>query len=99
MRGEEFARVRPFMLLAERMGTLISQIAEGRTQTIGIRYYGPLVSEQAEIIASSVVAGVLRPMLSSNVTVSMRARLRPSAVSRSSNRGVRARVPSPTCYR
>jgi D-3-phosphoglycerate dehydrogenase / 2-oxoglutarate reductase len=69
MRGEEFARVRPFMLLGERMGTLISQITEGRTQSIGIRYYGPLVSEQAEIIASSVVAGVLRPILSSNVTV------------------------------
>jgi D-3-phosphoglycerate dehydrogenase / 2-oxoglutarate reductase len=69
MRGEEFARVRPFMLLGERMGTLISQITDGRTQTIGIRYYGPLVSEQAEIIASSVVAGVLRPILSSNVTV------------------------------
>jgi D-3-phosphoglycerate dehydrogenase len=69
MRGEEFARVRPFMLLGERMGTLISQITEGRTHAIGIRYYGPLVAEHAEIIASSVVAGVLRPILSSNVTV------------------------------
>ena len=69
MRGEEFARVRPFMLLGERMGTLISQITDGRTHAIGIRYYGPLVAEHAEIIASSVVAGVLRPILSSNVTV------------------------------
>jgi D-3-phosphoglycerate dehydrogenase len=69
MRAEEFARVRPFMLLAERVGMLVSQIAEGRTQAIGIRYYGPLVTEHAELIASSVVVGVLRPMLSSNVTV------------------------------
>jgi D-3-phosphoglycerate dehydrogenase len=69
MRGEEFARVRPFMLLGERMGTLISQITDGRTHAVGIRYYGPLVAEHAEIIASSVVAGVLRPILSSNVTV------------------------------
>jgi len=69
VRGEEFARVRPFMVLAERVGMLVSQIADGRTQAIGIRYYGPLVSEQADLIASSVVAGVLRPMLSSNVTV------------------------------
>src|SRR5215212_4027264 len=44
MRGEEFARVRPFMLLGERMGTLISQITDGRTQGIGIRYYGQLVA-------------------------------------------------------
>jgi D-3-phosphoglycerate dehydrogenase len=69
VRGEEFARVRPFLTLAERVGMLVAQIAEGRTRAIGIRYYGPLVSEHAEIIASSVVAGVLRPMLSSNVTV------------------------------
>ena len=69
VRGEEFARVRPFMVLGERMGTLISQITDGRTHAIGIRYYGPLVSEHAEIIASAVVAGVLRPILSSNVTV------------------------------
>jgi D-3-phosphoglycerate dehydrogenase len=69
IRSEEFARVRPFMLLAERMGTLISQLGEGRTHGIGIRYYGPVVSAHQELISSSVVAGVLRPMLSSNVTV------------------------------
>ena len=69
MRGDEFARVRPFMLLGERMGTLVSQIADGRTQAVGIRYYGPLVSEHADPIASSVVVGVLKPMLSANVTV------------------------------
>ena len=69
IRGEEFARVRPFILLAERMGTLVSQLAEGRTQSVGIRYYGPLVSSHADLIASAVVAGVLRPMLSSSVTV------------------------------
>src|SRR4029078_3311252 len=69
IRGDEFARVRPFMVLAERVGMLVSQIAEGRTQAIGIRYYGPLVSEHADLIHSSVVVGVLRPMLASNVTV------------------------------
>ncbi len=67
--SDEFARVRPFMLLAERMGTLISQLGDGRTHGIGIRYYGPLVSAHADLISSSVVAGLLRPMLSSNVTV------------------------------
>jgi D-3-phosphoglycerate dehydrogenase / 2-oxoglutarate reductase len=67
--GEEFARVRPFMLLGERMGTLISQLGDGRTHGIGIRYYGPLVSAHGDLISSSVVAGLLRPMLSSNVTV------------------------------
>jgi D-3-phosphoglycerate dehydrogenase len=67
--SDEFARVRPFMLLAERMGTLVSQLGDGRTHGIGIRYYGPLVSAHGDLISSSVVAGLLRPMLSSNVTV------------------------------
>ncbi|MEO8078371.1 MAG: phosphoglycerate dehydrogenase [Acidobacteriota bacterium] len=67
--GEEFAKIRPFMLLAERLGTLVSQLGEGRTHGIGIRYYGPLVSTHAQLLSSAVVAGVLKPMLSSNVTV------------------------------
>ena len=67
--GEAFAAVRPFMALADRLGVLVSQLAAGRTHAIGIRYYGPLVNAHADLLASSVVAGVLRPMLSSTVTV------------------------------
>jgi D-3-phosphoglycerate dehydrogenase len=67
--NEIFARVRPFMTLGDRMGAVVSQLATGRTQSIGIRYYGPLVGEYPDLIASSVVAGVLRPMLSSSVTI------------------------------
>ena len=67
--SEELDRVRPFMVLAERMGALASQLADGRTHAIGIRHYGPLVSSHAGLLASSVVAGVLRPMLSATVTV------------------------------
>jgi D-3-phosphoglycerate dehydrogenase len=57
------------MVLADRMGALVSQLADGRTHSIGIRHYGPLVSAHASLLANSVVAGVLRPMLSSTVTV------------------------------
>ena len=67
--SEDFEKVRPFMVLADRMGALVSQLAGGRTHSIGIRHYGPLVSANAGLLASSVVAGVLRPMLSSTVTV------------------------------
>jgi D-3-phosphoglycerate dehydrogenase len=65
----EFARVRPFMVLAERMGALLTQISPGRMHGVSIRYYGPLVSAHAELLASSVVAGVLRPLLFEAVTV------------------------------
>jgi D-3-phosphoglycerate dehydrogenase len=67
--GEAFAAVRPFMALADRLGALLSQLATGRTLAIGIRYYGPLVGTHTELLASSAVAGVLRPMLSGTVTV------------------------------
>jgi D-3-phosphoglycerate dehydrogenase len=66
---EELARIRPFMVLAERMGALISQLANGRTRSVGVRTYGPLVSANAGLLSSSVVVGVLRPMLSETVTV------------------------------
>jgi D-3-phosphoglycerate dehydrogenase len=66
---EELARIRPFMVLAERMGALISQLANGRTRLVGVRTYGPLVSTHTALLSSSVVVGVLRPMLSETVTV------------------------------
>jgi D-3-phosphoglycerate dehydrogenase len=67
--GSDFARVQPFVRLAERMGAFLSQIASGRTRAVGIRYYGPLAAQHADLLASAAVAGVLRPMLSSAVTV------------------------------
>lgn len=67
--GEDALRVQPFVRLAERMGAFLSQSGGGRTHAIGIRYYGPLASAHADLLARSAVAGVLRPMLSSAVTV------------------------------
>jgi D-3-phosphoglycerate dehydrogenase len=67
--GEAYAAIRPYMALAERLGAVVSQLATGRTKGIGIRYYGPLVDVNTELLAASVVAGVLKPMLSESVTV------------------------------
>lgn len=66
---EEYALARPWMQLAERLGSIVGQLATGRTHRIGIRYYGPLVSARAEMLASAVVVGVLQPVLSSAVTI------------------------------
>jgi D-3-phosphoglycerate dehydrogenase len=67
--AEEYALARPWMQLAGRLGSLIAQLATGRTHGVGIRYYGPLVSARSEMLASAVVAGVLQPLLSSAVTI------------------------------
>ena len=47
MRGDEAAKLRPFMILAERMGALLTQMASGRTHAISVRYYGPTLAAQA----------------------------------------------------
>ena len=69
LRGDEAARLRPFMRLAERMGALLAQLASGRTVALGVRYYGPLVGAHGSLLASAAIAGVLRPILSSSVSV------------------------------
>ena len=68
--ADEMQRLQPCMRLAERLGALVVQLADGRTEAIGVRYYGPLV-ERATRPASPArrSTGVLRPMLSSGVTV------------------------------
>jgi D-3-phosphoglycerate dehydrogenase len=67
--SEDMTAIRPFLLLADRLGALAAQLADGRTRALGVRHYGPLVSAHGELIASAAVAGLLRPMLSSAVTI------------------------------
>lgn len=67
--AEEYALARPWMQLADRLGSLVAQLSTGRTHAVGIRYYGPLVSARSEMLASAVVAGLLKPLLSSAVTI------------------------------
>src|SRR5215204_1079398 len=69
LRGDDAARLRPYMLLADRMGALVSQLGTGRTHALGIRYYGPLLAVHGSLLASAATAGTLRPILSSSVTV------------------------------
>jgi D-3-phosphoglycerate dehydrogenase len=66
--GEDAQRLRPYMVLAERLGALASQVADGRTHALGLRLYGRLVSAHGGLLASAAVAGALRPLLSSSVT-------------------------------
>ena len=68
VRGDDAARLRPYMVLADRMGALISQLGSGRTHALGIRYYGPLLAAHGSLVASAATAGTLRPILSSSVT-------------------------------
>lgn len=65
---EDMAQLRPYLALADRLGALAAQLADGRTRALGVRHYGPIVSAHGELLVSAAVAGMLRPMLSSAVT-------------------------------
>jgi D-3-phosphoglycerate dehydrogenase len=66
--AEEFARLQPFLTLGERLGALLSQMNEGRTDSLGVRYYGELANRRNDLVASAVLVGLFRPILSSGVS-------------------------------
>jgi D-3-phosphoglycerate dehydrogenase / 2-oxoglutarate reductase len=65
---EEFARLRPFARLAERLGGMLGQLADGRIEAIGLRYYGSLAADSHGLLASGALAGLFRVILSEPVT-------------------------------
>ncbi len=66
---DEFARLQPFVTLGERLGAFVAQINDGRAATLAVRYDGDLADGRNEMIASAVLVGLFRPILSSAVTV------------------------------
>jgi D-3-phosphoglycerate dehydrogenase / 2-oxoglutarate reductase len=66
--AEEFRRLAPWVTLAERLGSLVAQMGEARVTGVGIRYYGELVSGRNDLLASAVLVGLFRRMLSGGVT-------------------------------
>jgi D-3-phosphoglycerate dehydrogenase len=67
--AEEFSRLQPYMVLAERLGQLAGQLADGAIHTVGIRYYGGLANGPSELTTGSVLVGLFKQVLSSGVTL------------------------------
>ena len=67
---DELQRLQPWIRLADRLGALVAQMGAARVHGLGVRYYGTLADARAaDILASSAAAGMLRPMLSSGVSM------------------------------
>jgi D-3-phosphoglycerate dehydrogenase len=66
---EEYKKIGPFLRLGENLGAFISQICEGRLSEVGIRYYGETVDINTHLIASSIIVGVLKPILGDGVNL------------------------------
>ena len=67
---EELHRLQPWIRLADRLGGLVAQLGTARIESLGVSYFGALVeSRGVEVLAASAAAGVLRPILSSGVSI------------------------------
>ena len=66
--AEEFARLQPFLTLGERLGAVIAQMNEGRTDRLGVRYYGELADRKNDLVVNAVLVGLFKPILSSSVS-------------------------------
>src|SRR5206468_1648548 len=66
---DQYRRVRPYLELAERLGSLVSQAAGVRPARIRIRYAGEVAEVGTHLLRSAVLAGVLNAVLDQKVNV------------------------------
>jgi D-3-phosphoglycerate dehydrogenase len=67
--ADQYRRVRPYLELAERLGSLVSQAADTRPARIRIRYAGEVAEVGTHLLRSAVLAGVLNAVLDEKVNV------------------------------
>jgi D-3-phosphoglycerate dehydrogenase len=67
--ADQYRRVRPYLALAERLGSLVSQAAATRPARIRIRYAGEAAEVGTHLLRSAVLAGVLNAVLDEKVNV------------------------------
>jgi D-3-phosphoglycerate dehydrogenase len=61
--AEEAPKLKPFILLAEKLGSFAGQLTETGIKTVRIIYEGDVAHMKTKALTSSAIAGLLRPML------------------------------------
>ena len=67
--GEQYRRVRPYLELAERLGSLVAQAFDGRVDRVRIRYAGEASEVGARVLGNAVLVGVLNRVLAQKVNL------------------------------
>jgi D-3-phosphoglycerate dehydrogenase len=67
--ADQYRRVRPYLALAERLGSLVAQAAASRPARIRIRYAGEVAEVGTNLLRSAVLAGLLNAVLDEKVNV------------------------------
>ncbi len=61
--GEEAPRLKPYMSLAEKLGSFAGQLTESRLKTVTIEFHGNVATLNTRPLVASAIAGLLRPQL------------------------------------
>ncbi|MDB5591335.1 phosphoglycerate dehydrogenase [Enterovirga sp.] len=61
--AEEAPKLRPYIALAEKLGSFAGQLTETGLERVRITYQGEVASMKTKALTSAAVAGLLRPML------------------------------------
>jgi D-3-phosphoglycerate dehydrogenase len=67
--AEQYRRVRPYLELAERLGSLVSQATAVRPARIRIRYAGEVAEAGTHLLRSAVLTGILNAVLDEKVNL------------------------------
>lgn len=66
---EEYMSLKPYITLAEKMGSLLVQLTKGGMQTIDIIYTGDICRKNVRLVTDSLLVGLLRPSLEEGVNM------------------------------
>ena len=61
--AEEAPKLRPFIALADKLGSFAGQLADCSIEHVAITYQGELAKLNTKALTAALVAGLLRPML------------------------------------
>lgn len=66
---EEYNILKPYILLAEKMGLLLSQLAVGGIKEVDIIYTGEITKKNICLVTDSLMVGLLKPVLEYGVNL------------------------------
>ena len=61
--GAVLARLRPYLTLAEKLGSVLAQITKGAIHEVFIEYVGDVANVQTQPLTLSILKGMLKPIL------------------------------------
>jgi D-3-phosphoglycerate dehydrogenase len=67
--GEQYARLRPYLQLAERLGSVVAQAAPGRVGRVRITYAGEPAELGTQVLRNAVLCGLLNAVLEEKVNL------------------------------